>query len=111
MFFRLSLAVSLICGLASTASADPDVENGRTLARTYCAHCHGVDGNARSTSIQPVPMLAGQPAVYLVQEMRNYTTGVRDDKSKRQTMTKKLSSLKDKDFEDIAAYFASRERY
>jgi cytochrome c553 len=112
MFFRIGLAMSLICiGLASTASAEPDLDNGRVLARTNCAHCHGRDGNARSTSFQPVPMLAGQPAVYLVQEMQNYATGTREDKSKRLKMSKALSSLNGKDFEDIAAYYAAQKRY
>ena len=112
MFFRLTLTTWIICaGLANTASAEPDLENGRTLVRTHCAHCHGVDGNARSTSFQPVPMLAGQPAIYLVQEMQNYSTGAREDKSKGQMMSKKLNTLKAGEFEDIAAYFAAQERY
>ena len=112
MFFRFGLAMSLICtGLARTASAEPDLDNGRVLVRTNCAHCHGADGNARSTSFHPVPMLAGQPAVYLAQEMQNYAKGTREDKSKRQKMSKSLSSLNDKEFEDIAAYYAAQKRY
>jgi cytochrome c553 len=112
MLIRFGLSLLLICaGLASTASAEPNQENGRVLAKTNCGHCHGVDGNARSTRFQPVPMLAGQPAIYLVQEMQNYATGTREDKSKRLTMSKKLSSLNHKDFEDIAAYYAAQKRY
>jgi cytochrome c553 len=56
-------------------------------------------------------MLAGQPAVYLVQEMRNYATGVREDKSLWQQMSKKLSVLQDRDLEDIAAYYEAQKRY
>lgn len=112
MFFRSSLAMTMICaGLASTAWAEPDAQNGRALARTYCARCHGEDGNARSTSFQPVPMLAGQPAVYLVQEMKNYSTGAREDTSKNRIMSKNLSSLQEEEFEDIAAHYSTQERY
>jgi cytochrome c553 len=56
-------------------------------------------------------MLAGQPAIYLVQEMKNYASGAREDKSKRSTMSKALNSLSDKDFEDIATYYQAQERY
>lgn len=96
---------------ASNATAEGDPEKGRDLARVNCARCHGEDGNARSTSFQPVPMLAGQPAVYLLQEMRNYASGVREDRSRGGGMTDFLKDLNDQDFEDLAAYYAGQKRY
>ncbi|WP_170383950.1 c-type cytochrome [Ruegeria atlantica] len=93
------------------AFSEGDPENGRNLVRTNCAHCHGVDGNARSTSFQPVPMLAGQPSVYLVQEMRNYASGAREDNSKNAAMVSKLKELSDQEFQDIAEFFATQKRY
>jgi len=56
-------------------------------------------------------MLAGQPAVYLLQEMKNYAAGKREDTSKQQAMTRELSYLTEQDMEDIAVFFAAQERY
>ncbi|HMB76690.1 MAG TPA: c-type cytochrome [Kiloniellaceae bacterium] len=112
MLIRIGTAMLLTCTtLASTAQAEGDPAKGQTLVRAQCARCHGLDGNARSTSIQPVPMLAGQPAVYLLQEMKNYAAGKREDTSKQQAMTRELSYLTEQDMEDIAVFFAAQERY
>ena len=96
---------------AGNASAESDVAKGRTLAQTECAHCHGRDGNARSTSRQVVPMLAGQPTAYLVQEMINYAEGIRKDTSRNGNMVKKLKELSSQDFQDIAAFYEAQKRY
>lgn len=111
---NIKFVPALILAITSNASgamAEGDPERGRDLARTNCARCHGEDGNARSTSFQPVPMLAGQPAVYLVQEMKNYVSGARDDSSKGQSMTRFLQDMSEQDFEDVAAYYAAQTRY
>ncbi|WP_428687911.1 c-type cytochrome [Roseibium sp.] len=57
----LQLAVFSGCaGAGQAAFAEGDPANGRTLAKSsQCSRCHGQDGNVRSTSFQPVPMLAG----------------------------------------------------
>lgn len=101
----------VLSGTAPPVWAEGDADRGRDLARTNCARCHGEDGNARSTSFQPVPMLAGQPAVYLLQEMRNYASGVREDTSRGGAMTRFLADLSDQDFEDMAAHYAAQKRY
>ncbi len=105
------LFMAIGVSIPSSAFADGDPSKGRTLARTECSHCHGQDGNARSTSIQIVPMLAGQPAKYLVQEMINYAEGVRKDTSRDGNMAKKLQALTTRDFEDIAAFYEVQKRY
>jgi cytochrome c553 len=104
------LTIAILASLASAAWADGDPVNGRSLAQG-CAHCHGLDGNARSTSLRVVPMLAGQPAAYLVQEMRNYAEGVRADPSKNRSMAKKLQAMSETDFEDIATHYEAQKRY
>ena len=112
MPIRALIALALIIvGTPKYVLAEGDPNNGRNLARTNCARCHGVDGNARSTSFQPVPMLAGQPATYLVQEMRNYVSGARNDSSKGEFMTRFLRDLSEQDFEDIAAFYEAQKRY
>lgn len=108
----LSLAAMMAVAVAAKpASAAGDPDKGKALARTNCARCHGVDGNARSTSFQPVPMLAGQPEVYLLREMRNYASKKRVDSSKGETMTRFLTDLSEQDLEDIAAFYAAQPRY
>lgn len=112
MQIRFALAISIFSTLPlSTATAEGNAENGRNLARAHCAHCHGFDGNARSTKSHPVPMLAGQPAVYLIKEMNNYVTGIRDDSSKNAAMTRVIKGLSETELADIAAYFEKQKRY
>ena len=112
MFIRFGFALSLICaGPVSAAADDANMEDARNLVRSMCTHCHGLTGNSRSTRFQPVPMLAGQPAIYLLQEMRNYASGAREDKSKRSTMSNVLKLLTDKQLENIAAYYEAQKRY
>jgi len=109
--FQASI-MAVMCGVATEASAG-DVDNGRTLARgSQCTHCHGVDGNARSASGQPIPMLAGQPSAYMVEQMKNYAEGIRLSSTKNfDVMVKELRLLSEEDFADIAAYYEAQKRY
>lgn len=113
MGLRGYLGVVLACiGLAPAVQAEGNPGNGQTLATKWnCARCHGQDGNARSTSFQVVPMLAGQPAAYLVKEMVNYADGTRQDLSRNESMSKSLRELGPQDLEDLAAYYESQKRY
>jgi len=107
-----ALIFAVPAALSTDALAEGDPDKGRSLAQgSVCTRCHGVDGNARSTSFQVVPMLAGQPAAYLVQEMNNYASGTRVDSSKNGQMAKELRLLNGTDFEDIAAYYEAQKRY
>jgi len=110
---RLGIVALIIgIGFAADGFADGDPEQGRKLATEYsCARCHGPDGNARSTRFQPVPMLAGQPATYLVKEMHNYAAGRREDLSKNARMSDLLRKLSDKDIEDLATFYEAQKRY
>lgn len=98
---------------AQPASAEGDLSKGKTLARSSaCIQCHGDDGNARSTSFQPIPMLAGQPAEYLVAQMKAYADGTRMSSTKNfELMVQALGRLSESDFQDIAAYFEAQKRY
>ncbi len=112
MLLRIAFISSvMIFGPVEAAFAEPDMNNGRSLARSQCARCHGQDGNARSTRFQPVPMLAGQPAIYLMQEMRNYAEGTREDKSAGATMSRMLKQLSEQEWEDLAAFYEAQKRY
>jgi len=67
-----------------------------------CQGCHGETGvNAVST----YPKLTGQYADYLVKQLRNFKTGVRQ----HPVMNGMAEHISDSDMADIAAYFASNE--
>ena len=55
--------------------ADGDAARGATKA-VVCSACHGPNGNSTSPEW---PRLAGQNAVYLVEQLRLFRSGVRDN--------------------------------
>ena len=98
LFARLPIHAALLLGLASVAQADPAA--GKARAAAACAVCHGPQG----LSMQPnVPHLAGQPEIYLVEQLRNYRGG----KRKHAVMSVIAKPLKDKDIEDLAQWYSS----
>ncbi len=110
--FRLLAIVSCFCVVASVALAEGDPVNGKKLAKKWdCTRCHGLSGNTRSSEDEPVPMLAGQPAGYLVKATNEYKTGARADFDTWSRMSKLVQGLSDQDIEDIAAHYAAQKRY
>lgn len=78
---------------------DAAVETGRKQA-AFCFNCHGEQG----ISIQPeVPNLAGQPASYLLEQIRRFGDGRRRDAF----MQGLIRALSDDEKLNIALYFAS----
>lgn len=86
--------------IAATApNARPgDVTAGKTKA-TACAACHGAQGISGNL---PGPNLAGQKQAYLVDALRAYRTGTRDNP----LMGALAKGLSDSDIDNLAAYFA-----
>jgi len=83
-----------------SGSGDPVA--GREKSQ-LCQGCHGEEGH----STEPlVPKLAGQYAVYIAKELRNYQAGVRT----HQIMNAMAGTISDDDLADIAAYFASQTK-
>ncbi|MFN4003568.1 MAG: c-type cytochrome [Hylemonella sp.] len=86
--------------LAAAGAAQADVAAGKARAAVACAVCHGPQG----LSMQPnVPHLAGQPEVYLVEQLRNYRSGKRH----HEVMSVIAKPLSDQDIEDLAQWYAS----
>ena len=80
--------------------SDADIAAGKTLATTACGSCHGLDG----ISIDPtLPHLAGQPVIYLYDELNAYKRGDREDES----MSKAIEFLSDDAFRKVSIYYAS----
>ncbi|HEY5719776.1 MAG TPA: cytochrome c [Gammaproteobacteria bacterium] len=91
------LALALGAGLAH--AGDPAA--GRTQAQ-QCATCHGPLG----MSINPgAPNLAGQPAVYLVEQLKAFRSG----KRQHEVMSLIAKPLQDGEIVDLAAWYASLE--
>jgi len=81
---------------ASTA----DVAEGKRVAETSCARCHGAGGISATAG---VPHLAGQRAAYLFLELRAYQSGARGDKA----MEGAVKFLSEDALIKVAAYYAS----
>lgn len=95
---RVVLTGWLCLGLAGVAGAD--VAAGKARAQAACAVCHGPLG----LSMQPhVPHLAGQPQIYLVEQLRNYRNGRRP----HEVMSVIAKPLSDQDIDNLAAWYAS----
>lgn len=78
-----------------------DVAEGKRVAETSCASCHGVNG---ISTTEGVPHIAGQRPAYLWIELRAYKTGARSEK----TMGAAAKSiLSDEALLKVSAYYAS----
>ncbi|MCX8517297.1 MAG: cytochrome c [Rhodoferax sp.] len=88
----------LLC-IALQAIAD-DVTAGRTKADTACALCHGPNG---ISTLPNAPNLAGQQAIYLTEQLRNYRSGKRQN----DVMNVIAKPLTDAEIAQLAAWFAA----
>jgi cytochrome c553 len=79
---------------------DGDAARGATKA-TVCSACHGPNGNSTSPEW---PRLAGQNAVYIVEQLRLFRSGVRNNP----VMKPLASTLSDQDIDDIAVYYQAQ---
>jgi cytochrome c553 len=84
-----------------TLSAPGDSEAGKLVANT-CGSCHGSDGNTLATEM---PSIAGQDPVYFVKALKAYTNGQR----KHTAMESAVSSLAERDFADLAAFYTTQQ--
>ena len=85
--------------LATTLS-HADVAAGKNRATMACAVCHGQVG----LSMHPnVPHLAGQPKMYLVEQLRNYRSGKRH----HEVMSVIAKPLTEEDIQNLSDWYAS----
>ena len=83
------------------AEAAGDAAAGKEKSAT-CAACHGAEGIATQPTY---PTLAGQYESYLVQALKSYRSGARENA----IMYGFASQLSDRDIADLAAWFSSQE--
>lgn len=77
-----------------------DVAEGRRVAESSCARCHGAQGISPARG---VPHLAGQRASYLHLQLRDYQQGTRP----QSPMAGAVRFLRDDALVNVAAYYAS----
>jgi cytochrome c553 len=69
-----ALIAGMLC-LGTSLSYANELEAGKLKARS-CAVCHGLEG----VSTNPIaPNLAGQPRMYLVEQLKAYRDGKREN--------------------------------
>ncbi len=96
-------AILIILGLVLTLNvqAAGSVAEGKEKSKP-CASCHGPDGN----SVTPTyPKLAGQHEDYIIQALRDYKSGARENP----IMSGLAAPLSVQDMEDLAAYFSAQQ--
>jgi cytochrome c553 len=98
---KLSNRLLVLCALtfAVKSAVSADVEVGRQKAQT-CAACHGPMGLA---AMPNTPNLAGQPAQYMVEQLKAYRSG----KRVHEQMSLLAKPLSDDDIANVSAWYAS----
>jgi cytochrome c553 len=97
MMKKLSFAF-LVC-VAFHAFAD-DIAQGRAKAEVACALCHGPTGIA---TLPNAPNLAGQQAIYLSEQLKNYRSGKRQN----EVMSMIAKPLTDSEIAQLSAWFSA----
>ena len=95
--FSAVAAALAFCWPASVLARDPVA--GQKAANA-CAVCHGPQGISQ---IPNAPHLAGQPALYVVEQLKNYRSGKRP----KEVMAVMAKPLSDQEIDDLAAWYAS----
>ncbi|GAB4270556.1 MAG: c-type cytochrome [Methylomicrobium sp.] len=86
--------------LSATANA-ADLDAGERKA-ALCLGCHGPQGNSSTAQF---PVLAGQQAVYIANQLKAFKSGNRENS----IMTNLAKDLGDEDIANLAAYFAAQQ--
>ena len=89
-----------VLALVALNSFADDVAEGRAKADAACALCHGPNGVA---SMPGAPNLAGQQAIYLSEQLKNYRSGKRH----HEVMSYIAKPLTDAEITQLAAWYSS----
>lgn len=103
-FFLLDLKMKkfiflLLVSATFSVSAD-QIKDGRAKSDAACVLCHGAIGQS---AIPNVPHIAGQPSVYISEQLKNYRNGKRQN----EVMNLIAKQLTDVEIVNLAAWFES----
>ena len=96
---KLVGSVFLCLMFAGSALAAPDIAAGKEMAGR-CVGCHGPEGNSKNSNF---PILAGQKSAYLVNQLRAFRDGTRENSM----MKNMAANLSNQEINNLAAYFGS----
>ena len=86
--------------LRAAFATSQDIAEGKRVAESSCASCHGINGIAKA---KDTPHIAGQRPAYLYLELRVYQTGARGNTP----MNTAVKFLSDDALVKVAAYYAN----
>jgi cytochrome c553 len=98
---RTTTGIVALLAMVGIAHAAGDVAAGKTKAAP-CAGCHGANGEG----VGPNPALAGKTEDQLVQAMKDFKSGKRDNA----LMKGMVAALNDADLSNLGAYYASLKK-
>ncbi|MEI7785094.1 MAG: cytochrome c [Betaproteobacteria bacterium] len=98
--FRLVCSLAAFAALTTSVCSAQDTAQGRVRAQAACAMCHGLDGIA---TLPNAAHLAGQPAVYLAEQLKAYRSGKRSN----EVMAVIAKTLSDEDIRNLSAWYAA----
>lgn len=106
MKFDLIVAVLVTLGMSAPAFAVDEAGGGMTYEAKLqsCFACHGEDGD--KPLLPDYPVLSGQYQDYLVQALKSYRSGRRQDPIMNAQIM--ALGLTDDDIEQLSAYFAGK---
>ncbi len=103
MNHRLGLFLGII-GLVS-ASYSYGADEAAKLDTQQCSICHGYGG---TTSSELFPHLAGEPAPYIINQLKEFRDKSRSDENAKRFMWGISSRLTDEQIEQLAAFYESK---
>jgi cytochrome c553 len=102
-FRPITIILLLTTLLASAANAVAQSNTaGKAKATAACMMCHGENG---ISNLPNAPHLAGQPEIYLIEQLKALRSGKRPS----ETMSFIAKPLTDDEIKDLAAWYASIE--
>ena len=92
----------VVLGLTITSGSARANAAGKAKAAQVCNVCHGANGMSQMPN---APHLAGQPEMYVREQLRAYRSGKRQN----EMMTIIATPLTDDEISDLSAWYASIE--
>jgi cytochrome c553 len=104
MKYRILMSLGLVGMLANMSAFSAD--EGAKIDSKLCSVCHGRAGTASS---ELFPQLAGQPAPYLIAQMKAFRDKSRSEENAKRFMWGISSRLSDEEIEQLAAFYEAQQ--
>ena len=100
---RIWLSLGMVGMIVVSSAFGADV--GSKLDQQLCSVCHGRGG---TTSSELFPQLAGEPAQYLINQMKGFRDKSRADENAKRFMWGISSRLSDDDIQQLATFYEAQ---